>query len=179
MRYQLLSLILSAIAVWGCDDRAQHGRFAVDGSSSRSIADVPGALTIVRGYPQPLPPQSAGRQPLLYILALAPSITVSGSESWNEDGTYVSMYKQSWDTAQGKVTLELSWDRRTDKVSAGGATFDRQGGNAFVLIHGPSGAVAVTQAGPLSAGLDEVVALRQIQAALPADSPAKNVTLVR
>ena len=116
---------------------------------------------------------------MLYILALAPSITASGSGSWNEDGTYVSTCKQSWDTAQGKVTLELSWDRRTDKVSAGGATFDRQRGNAFVLIRGPSGAVAVTQAGPLSAGLDGVVALLQIQAALPADSPAKNVTLVQ
>jgi hypothetical protein len=116
---------------------------------------------------------------LLYILTLAPSITASGSGSSNDEGTYVSTYRQSWETAQGKVTVELSWDRQTDKVTAGGAAFDRQQGNVFVLIRDASGSISVTQAGPLNAGLDEFIALPQIQAALPADSPAKNVTLVR
>lgn len=179
MRYRLSSLFLTAIVACGCDDGAQHGRFAVNGSSSRSVADVAGSLTIVRGDPQPLTPQSTGQQPLLYILALAPSVTATGSGSSNDEGTYVSTYRESWDTAQGKVTVELSWDRRTDNVSAGGATFDRQQGNVFVLIRDASGTVAATQAGPLNAGLDEFVALPQIQAALPAESPAKSVTLVR
>ena len=179
MRYRILAFILLAIAACGCDDGAQHGKFAVNGSSFRSVADVPGSLTIVRGDAQPLTPQSKGQQPLLYILALAPSITASGSGSANEDGTYVSTYRQTWDTPQGKVAVELSWDRRTDKVSAGGATFDRTKGNAFVLLQEPSGRVSATQLVPIDAGLDPFVALGQMQAALPADSPAKNVALIR
>ncbi|HEV2293592.1 MAG TPA: hypothetical protein VGR35_07040 [Tepidisphaeraceae bacterium] len=179
MRHRLLSFILLAIAACGCDDGAQHGLFAVAGSSSRSVAAVPGSLTIVRGDPQPLTPQSKGQQPLLYILALAPSISASGSGSANEDGTYVSTYREIWDTVQGKVAVELSWDRRTDKVSAAGATFDRTRGNAFVLLREPSGKVSATQLGPFDAGLDPFVALEQMQAALPAGSPAKHVALVR
>ena len=73
--------------------------------------------------------------------------------------------------------MELSWDRRADRVSAGGATFDRQRGNVFVLVRDPSGKVTVTQAGPLDAGLDAAAALPRIQSLLPNDSPAKAVKL--
>jgi hypothetical protein len=178
VRYLLLFFSLLTTAVCGCDG-AQRGQFAVIGSSSRSFSGIPGSLTIVRGQPQPLTAQGGGEQPLLYILVLAPSITPSGSGSTSENGAYVSTYKNVWDTGQGKVTVGLSWDRRTDKVSAGGATFDRQKGNVFVLVRAPSGAVAVTQSGPLNASLDAFAALPQIQAALPANSPAKTVTLAR
>jgi hypothetical protein len=176
---RLSVVIFAVIAVCGCDDGVQYGRFSVGGTSSHSLADVAGALTIVRGQPQPRTRQNTGEQPLLYILALAPSITASGAGSSHDDGAYVSKYRQSWDTAQGKVTIELSWDRRTDSVSISNATFDRQRGNVFVLVRNVTGDIAVTQAGPLDAGLEEYNALSQIQAELPADSPAKHVTLVR
>lgn len=176
MRYPLISLVLLAAVPVACDDGLQRGQFTVSGSSSRTVAGVPGSLTIIRGDRAP---HTTGGQPLLYILALAPSIPASGSSSSHEDGTYVSTHTESWDTAQGKVEIRLTWDRRTDKVSAGGGTFDRQKGNVFVLIRDAAGKVAVTQVGPMDAGLDEYAALPQIQAALPANSPAKGVALVR
>lgn len=179
MRHRILFLILLGTVACGCNDGAQHGRYTVSGDSAKSVNSVPGSLTIIRGDPEPVTPQSAGQQPLLYILTLAPSIRATGGGSSNDHGTYVSKHQQIWETAQGQVTVELSWDRRTDTVSAGGATFDRQRGNAFVLIRDTLGNVAVTQAGPLSAGLDHFVALQQIQAALPTDSLAKTVTLTR
>jgi hypothetical protein len=179
MHVRTLFLALLAAAIYGCDDGAQHGRFAVNGTSSRSVANVPGALTIVQGDPQPLTAQSTGQQPLLYVLFLAPSITATGSGLRHEDGKLVSTLEQTWDTAGGKVAVALSWNRQTDQVTAGGATFDRGQGNVFVLVRDPSGVVTATQSGPVDAGLDELTALPKIQAALPADSPAKGVTLVR
>lgn len=75
------------------------------------------------------------------------------------------------------MALDLSWDRENDRVTAGGSTFDRPRGNAFVLIRDSSGKVLATQLGPIDAGLDMSKVLQQIQAASPADSPAKNVAL--
>jgi hypothetical protein len=172
-------LILLTVLLFtaGCDDGAQHGRFSFSGSSSHSLADITGVLTIVQGDALPLGAQSTGQQPLLYILMLAPSVTATGSGSEGRDGSYVSMYKESWHTPHGKVSLELSWDRRSDQVKAGGATFDRAPGNVFVLVRDAAGGTHVTQAGPLDAGLDHAAALPKIQALLQGDSPAKKVTL--
>jgi hypothetical protein len=158
----------------GCDDGAQHGKYVVSGSSSRALDGPTGELTIVHGYVNP-PTQSPHQQPLIYALVLAPGATASGSGSGSSsnDGTYVSTMTWKW----GNVRVEFSWDRRSDTVAVGGSSFDRARGNAFVIVRERDGNLSVTQLGPLNAGLDPFAALPQIQAMLPADSPAKSVQL--
>ena len=171
------SLLLVALALLGCDDGAQHGRFVVSGSSSHVLSGVTGDLTLVRGNPTPLSPQSTGEQALLYILTIAPGVEASGGGSSGKDGRTVSEWKWRWQTSKGEVAIALSWDRESDQVTAAGRTFNRQRGNAFVLVRDASGKVAVTQVGPLQGGLDIQSALGQIQSASPADSPARGVSL--
>ena len=173
------AVILLVASLCGCDDGLQKGRFSLSGSSSRSVAKVTGSFTVVHGDTLPPAAQSAGTQPLLYLLVLVPSVRATGASTSSEEGTYVSTYRESWRTPQGDVAVEVKWDRRTDTVAAGGATFDRQRGNVFVVVRDALGKVTVTQAGPIDAGLDEFAALPKIQALLPADSPAKDVALVR
>jgi hypothetical protein len=173
------AVILLTAWLCGCDDGSQKGRFSVSGSSSRSVAKVTGSFTVVHGDPLPPAAQSTGTQPLLYLLVLFPSVRATGASTSSEEGAYVSTYRESWRTPQGDVAVEVKWDRSKDTVTAGGATFDRQRGNVFVVVRDASGKLTVTQAGPVDAGLDEFAALPKIQGLLPADSPAKDVALVR
>jgi hypothetical protein len=176
-RYSSCLIALALFAALGCDDGAQRGRFVVNGSTSRAVTGGAGDLTIVQGDPTPLGPQSTGQQPLLYILTLAPNVQASGGGESHSDGSTKSDWKWRWQTPSGEIALDLSWDRENDRVTAGGTTFDRQRGNAFVLIRDSAGKVSATQVGPIDAGLDMSKALEQIQAALPAGSPASGVAL--
>jgi hypothetical protein len=164
-------------ATVGCDGGTQRGRFVVSGSSSHAVTGGAGDLTIVQGDATPLGPQSTGQQPLLYILTLAPNVQASGGGESHSDGSTTSDWKWRWQTPSGEVGIDLSWDRESDRVTAGGTTFDRQRGNAFVLIRDSTGKVSATQLGPIDAGLDMSKALEQIRAALPAGSPASGVAL--
>jgi hypothetical protein len=176
-RFSYYFIACALFAALGCDDGAQHGRFVVNGSSSHAVTGGAGDLTIVQGDATPLSPQSTGKQPMLYILTLAPGVEASGGGETHSDGSTKSDWKWRWQTPNGEMALDLSWDRENDRVTAGGSTFDRQRGNAFVLIRDASGKVSATQLGPIDAGLDISKVLQQIQAALPAESPAKGVAL--
>ncbi len=178
-RLAVPSVILIAAAMLpGCDDGFQHGQFAVSGHASRTVNEMVGELMILRGDPLPLTAASDGSQPLMYILVIAPGVN-SGLGSGTADETYLSALQWNFTTAQGPDSIKLKWDRRTDQVSASGMTFDRKQGIGFVLIREASGNVSVTQVAAINAGLDEFVALKQIQAAIPSMSAAKSVTLVR
>lgn len=166
-------------ALLGCDDGAQHGQFVVNGSSSRAVAGMAGKLTVVRGDTTPLTSRSTGQKPLMYILAVAPGVKAFGSGTSACHGNYVSSWRWTWQTSTGTVSIEFCCDRRTAIVTAGGTTFDWKRGSAFVLVRDMSGNVSATQVGTIDAGLDEFVALQQIQAKLPQSSPAKTVTLMR
>jgi hypothetical protein len=176
-RYSYWLIVFAMLAAVGCDDGAQHGRFVVNGSSSHAVTGGAGDLTIVQGDVTPLGPQSTGKQALLYILTLAPGVESSGGGQSHSDGSTKSDWKRRWQTPQGEIAVDFSWDRESDRVIAGGSTFDRQRGNAFVLIRDSSSSVSATQLGPIDAGLDMARALQGIQAALSADSPAKSVAL--
>lgn len=172
-----LSVLLTSLVLLGCADGAQRGRFVVTGSSTLALEGYTGDLTIVQGDSMPLTAQSTGQQPLLYILALAPGVDASGGGISGGSGGFLSNWKWLWQTPRGDVTMEISWNRKTDQVTASGSTFDRQRGNAFVLVRDASGKVSVTQLGPLNAGLDMSAALRQVQSALPANSAASGVKI--
>ena len=172
-------LALSAAVSCGCDDGSQRGRFAVSSHSSRAVAGTTGAFTVLSGDPLPLAPGAAGGSTtLMYVLVLAPGVSATGSGAGADNERDVTRCTWEWSTARGKIKAELTWDRRTDVVTVGGAKFDRGTGNAFVLVVTDAGGVSATQAGTVAAAPTEEAALQQIQASLPATSPAKNVALV-
>ena len=162
----------------GCDGCEQRGKYVVGGSGSRSLAGISGNLTIARGDPTPLTLQSTGQLPLMYILVVAQGVKASGSGVSGSHGKYISKWIWTWHTNEDKISIECSWDRRKGKVTAGGTTLDWKLGGAFVIVRDTSGKVTLTQAGTIDAGLDEFVALQQIQARLPQSSPAKTVKLI-
>lgn len=170
-------MILIAALLASCDYDLQRGQFAVGGGTARPVSEMAGELMIIHGDPLPLTPASNGLQPLMYILVIAPGLSVSGvgSRAYNE--SYVSTFYWNYTTTQGQVEMKLTWNRQRDEVFACGSRFDRKKGNGFVLIRDPAGQVVATQVGPINAGLDKLAALQQIRAALPAASVAKNVTL--
>lgn len=86
-------IVLTVFALLGCDDGAQHGRFVVNGSSSHAVTGGAVDLTIVQGDATPLSPQSAGKQPLLYILTLALGVEASGGGETHSDGSTKSDWK--------------------------------------------------------------------------------------
>jgi hypothetical protein len=176
-RFPVPAMILIAALLAACDYGVQRGQFAVGGDTSQPVSGMAGELMIIRGDPLPLTPASNGLQPLMYILVIAPGFSVSGEGSRAVNDFYASAYYWNYTTAQGPVEMQLTWNRQTDEVFAGGSRFDRKKGNAFVLIRDPAGQVAATQVGPINAGLDKLAALQQIQVALPAASVAKSVTL--
>jgi hypothetical protein len=177
IRHPRLCTVLPCLAFLGCDDGAQRGKFVVTGTSSSALTGATGDLTIVQGDPTPLTPQSRGQTPLLYILTLAPGVNATGGGVSHTDGSTTSDWKWQWHTSAGDVEMALSWDRGSDTVKAGDSTFDRQRGNAFLLIREPTGKVSATQLAPANATLDKASALQQIQSALPSNSPAHSLTL--
>ena len=166
-------------ALLGCDDGAQYGQFVINSNSSSAVSGIAGYLTVVRGDLTPLTSRSTGQQPLMYILVVAPGVKGFGSGTSACHGNYVSSWIWTWQTSTGTVSIELSCDRRTGIVTAGGTTFGWKLGSAYVLVRDMSGNVSATQVGTIDAGVDRFVALQQIQAKLPQTSAAKTVTLVR
>jgi hypothetical protein len=172
-----LLLLTHLLLIVGCDDGAQRVQVAISGTRTHGLANDAGSMTIVRGNANPVTAQSKV-EPLLYILTLAPSIQGNESGTSESSDAYVTTFKRTWKTPRGDLSAELSWDRRTDIVSAANTTFDRKRGNVFVLAITPQGKFVANQHGPIDVGLDEFAALPKIQATLPTDSPAKTVALL-
>jgi|GEM_PF-6523600 len=173
--HEIISCVV--IAVVGCDNGSQQGRFAVRSTSSFMLAGSIGDFTVVHGDTIPLAPNSTGGQPLLYLLIVAPG--ASGGVSSSASTKYISEWELKLVSPRGDYTGTLTWDRKMDQIGFDGAKFDRGKGNAFVLVRDASGKVNVTQLGPISSGLDAAGALQEIRDALPPDSPAKLVTLAK
>ena len=174
---RLLLLILVG-AIIGCDDGAQHGQFAVSSHSSRSVQGGTGEFMVLRGDPLPTTPASNGTTPLLCVLVLAPSFNATGSGSGADNSSYTTTCEFKYSAAQGQIHEKLLWDRQGDKVSAGGVTFDRKKGNAFVLLSNGARGATLSQVTSLVGSPTDAAAFQQLQAALPAASPAKGITLV-
>ena len=176
---RFLVFIFGVVLVAGCDDGALHGRFAVSSHGSRAVQGGTGEFMMLRGDPLPLTPGSGGTTPLLCVLVLAPGFNATGSGSGAENGRYVTTCEFTYWAAQGRrIQTKLTWDRRDDTVSAGGVSFDRKKGNAFVLIGNGSGGAQLSQVVNLAGSLTDAGAFQQVRAALPASSPARGVTLV-
>lgn len=171
----MLGILITLI---GCDGGAQQGQYVVGGSGSRSLAGISGNLTIVRGDQAPVTSQSAGQLPLLYMLVVAPDVKSYGGGRSTSHKKYTSNWTWTWETNEGTVSIDCSWDRRKGKVSAGDTTLDWKLGTAFVIVRDTSGKVSLISVGTIEAGSDKFIALQQIQMLLPETSPAKTVRLI-
>jgi hypothetical protein len=170
--------LLGVLLFSACDDGAQHGKFAVSRMSGVGAKSPKSEFVVFRGGSPHATTVRASTIPLLCVLVVEPPVIATGTGASLSDGTYISTYEWYWTTARGRIGMKLTWDRRTDKVSAGGMTFDRTKGNAFVLTQSPSGTIAASQVLTTITATDDVSAFKQFQSALPPSSSVAGLTLV-
>lgn len=183
MRTRRASLALAyctlALLGAGCDGGAQGGHFAVSSMNSVGTTSPTAVFVVFRGGPPHDSTARGNSLPLLVVLVITPrgGGSIARENYAAQDGAFDSSYEWSWETAGGKRTAGLRWDRQKDVVSAGGSAFDRTKGNAFVLGTGTGGGATLTQVETTITASEDAGAFRQFQAALPASSPLSGVTL--
>jgi hypothetical protein len=137
-------LFLFAVGFIGCDE--QHGRFYMSGESYTAFRSNVGGVDIVDGYSaQPINETDGNEQHLLYILIICPGVRAHSSTSSSDSGRYFSTLDYSWDTENGKISMQVQWNRDSDTVAIGDQKFDRNKGNVLVVRRETNGKIVGEQ----------------------------------
>jgi len=176
MRTHLMFSTLVLITA-GCD--FSGARFVSSGDSGVGLAMHEGQLWTIPGSPILSDGTTAPHQSLLHLLIVCPymtGITNSGSES--SFGSRQNRYAMNWGTSTGAVSVAVSWDKRTDRVTVSGASFDRATGNVIVVKREPSGRLVTTQLPSIGPNARAVDAVRYIRQQMSNDSVISGVRLL-
>ena len=149
------------------DTGSQLGRYS--GGGGGTLASLispkggwPAEISVVKGYKLSREGHIEGEQQnLLYMVTGYPDANSSRSKS--SDQQFISTRSWSWQTRGQTVSMSLSWDRRTDVVTAAGREFRRTKGNVFVFSVSPVGEVACRQLPPLGPSASGAEALHHVQ----------------
>ena len=114
---------------------------------------------------------------LLYLLVVWPELAATGHGTGTDYGRGYNSYISRWETAKGDVSVTVTWDKRTDKVSIGGQQFDRGLGSTFVIVRQPEGMLKVTQLPSPGPDSESQAALDFIQKRMINDATVRSVRL--
>ena len=78
---------------------------------------------------------------MLYLLVVCPGLAANGRGTATDYGQRFNAYTSRWETQQGEVSVTVSWDKRADSVKQ---QFNRNAGNAFVILRQPDGKLVAT-----------------------------------
>ena len=179
MKSTLAAALLSLAVLKGCDFGPQAGKFEVSGMRSVSLDGSTGKLVVVRGYATPLLANPGEPTPLLFVLVLVPDFKATGGGGSMSNLEQIVTVGWQWSNDDQRIDGELKWDRQSEEVAVGGAKFNRERGNAFVVIRNKNGRWEASQVSVKNSTTSDSEALKQIQETLPGDSPAKSVKLYK
>jgi hypothetical protein len=165
--------MLLLLIVAGCSPR-----FVAPSASNVEILTQPGFMWVIPGSPT-LPNGSLGREEnLLYILVTCPGLEYTEHGGGTEYERTSTRYLSDWRTPSGRISVEVTWDRRADTILAGGQKLQRTKGCAVVIIRNKSGQLSVRQVpGPGPAATPQQ-ALESIKQQLPDDKLIGSLKLV-
>jgi hypothetical protein len=143
-----ISLLLLAIAVTGCGDGMQRGKFSSVRSETTPVAPEPGYASIYSGYALSPDGQATGDlQNLLFIVLVCPGAKGGANSGVEEQSdTFTSTYTYRIDN----VATVVRWDRQADSIEFEGKFFDREKGNVFVVRRQQNRKLAVQQLSSLN-----------------------------
>lgn len=165
MRDLCLFLLVCTFFQAGCSDGLQKGKVAVSGERSRSFKAPSGTLMIVRGHAltadhQPIGPES----PLLCFVLINRGIQARGCDFQSTHLSYESAFQFNWQFADSAdISLDASWDRRTDVVEINGNAYNRADGNVLMLVLESNERIAVRQVCDVSTSCDPFELLEDVQ----------------
>ena len=81
---------------------------------------------------------------MLYLLVVCPGLAANGRGTTTDYGQGFNAYISRWETQQGGVSVTVGWDKRADSVHIGKQQFNRNAGNAFVILRQPDGKLVAT-----------------------------------
>lgn len=154
-------------------------KFVAPSGQSFEIAEQPGMLWIVPGSPRLADGTLGDEENLLYLLVLSPKLEYSEHGSGTQFGNPSNIYETTWNTPKGKVTISVSWNKRSDTVSVGKRKFERKTGATFVIIRSPNGELRVAQLPSAGPHVKPEDALRFIQEHSRDDTLLSQLTLSR
>jgi hypothetical protein len=152
------------------DTGSQLGQFS--GGGGGTLASLvspkggwPAEISVIKGHRLSHEGLVEGdQQNLLYMVTGYPDAEdAKSSDLKNSDQQFISTRSWSWQTRGETVTMSLSWDRRTDVVTAAGREFRRTKGNVFVFSVTPNGQVVCRQLPSLSPSASGAEAWRHVQ----------------
>jgi hypothetical protein len=160
----LALLIFAAPLILNCP--FQLGRFNTDASRSAAISPEHGLIEIVEGSPSGL---DGDHQDLLFLLVVCPKIQTHGEGSGMKMDTFVTTLNYSWDANPDKISIQVKWNRQTDKITIGDQEFIREKGNAFVIERETSGKINGHQLSSLGSHASFQEVLNHAQKEMPDD----------
>ena len=171
------SLLLLLCSLSACDIGG-GGKFVAPSARGMDLASHNGNLTIVPGNALSDDGRTMGpQQNLLYLLVVCPEMSASKHGTGTTFGRSVNTYSSFWETAKGKVSVPVDWNKVTDIVTIDRRKFRRETGNVFVIVRQPSGAITTRQLPSPSEEANEPRILRYIQQQLTNDALVASIRL--
>ena len=173
---RLLLIAVAALSV-SCKSHKFHThgqpservRFAANGGGglcglSSPKGGWPASVAVLWGYP--LTPEGhiaadSQRVNLIYVVSGHPNANCARSTGSNEE--FIASWSATWEAPGESFTMSLTWDSRTEIVTAAGQQFSRTNGNVFVYSVQPSGAVTCRQVPSLGEAANCAEVLRHVQ----------------
>ena len=173
--YAILSTLILITA--GCD--FSGARFISSSDSSVGLAVHEGQLWTIPGSAILSDGTIAPQQSLLHLLVVCPYMTgITNRGSGSSFAPRQNRYSLDWGTSTGHVSVAVSWDKRTDRVTVGGASFGRATGNVFIAKREPSGRLTATQLPSIDPNARGIDAVRYIRQQMSNDSVIAGVRLL-
>lgn len=125
-------LLLAGLTVAGCN--VQRGKYVSTTSiSSGSLASNVGCIDIVSGHKNTWGREHS-EENLVYVLIISQKSyhDITATSSGTDFGEYATTLHHEWSANSGSLSVDVRWDRDTDRVSVGKEQFSRANGNVFV-----------------------------------------------
>ena len=138
--YIKISVTLLVLLFLRCGGNMQKGQYAVNQTSSQSLANGRGMIQTVKGTKLDKDGNITGETiPLLYFLAVMPADKFNGGfgSSDNNKGNeseFVHTWFNKIDDGKTKFEFNIDYDRQKDYVNIYDYSLNRQDGNAFLII---------------------------------------------
>jgi len=157
-------VVLLVLGIVNCP--FQLGRFTTDADRSVAVLPQPGFIEIVEGTASG---SDALHQDLLYLLIVCPDVQTHGSGSGMKMDTFVTTLDYTWDANPDRISIQVKWNRETDKIVIGNQKFSRETGNVFVVRREASGKISSFQLPSLGPHASFPEVLEHIQQEMPND----------
>ena len=151
------------------EQRSSLGRFAANGGGGlcsfvSPAGGWPASVSVLWGYaltPEGYVAADTERVNLMYIVSGYPEANCTHSTGSNEE--FTASWSHTWEARGKSYTMSLSWDNRTEVVTAAGQQFVRTNGNVFVFSVETNGEVSCRQLPSLGPAADCAEVLRHVQ----------------